>query len=506
MMKNNLGFDNQQYLETQTESILKRMEQFHGKLYLECGGKLLYDYHASRVLPGFDPNVKIQVFKKLKDKIDVIICIYAGDIERKKIRADFGITYDVDTLKMIDDFSDYGLRVKGVVITRYEGQPSATQFKNLLERKGISVYTHSKTHGYPTDVDLIVSEDGYGANEYIETERPIVIVTAPGPGSGKLATCLSQLYHDNKNNIESGYAKFETFPVWDVPLNNLVNVAYEAATADLGDINRIDHFHLDAYGEKVVNYNRDLDAFPLLTRIIEKISGKKSIYKSPTDMGVNRISSGIIDIKVCEEASRMEIIRRYFRASVEYALGFGTQQTIENLELLMQNHNIKITDRPVVAAAEEKRQAGIKEGKGSENVIAAAAMQLSNGDMITGINSQILHESAALVLNAIKALAGIPDSIDLIPNDILHSISSMKRNVLSSKGVSLDVDEVLIALSVSAASNPAAEAGIKQLKNLRGADAHLTHIPANGDEAGLRKLGINLTSNATFATKQMMNK
>lgn len=505
-MNNNLGFDNQQYLETQTESILKRMEQFHGKLYLECGGKLLYDYHASRVLPGFDPNVKIQVFKKLKDKIDVIICIYAGDIERKKIRADFGITYDVDTLKMIDDFTEYGLRVKGVVITRYEDQPSATQFKHLLERKGIAVYTHSKTHGYPTDVDLIVSENGYGANEYIETERPIVIVTAPGPGSGKLATCLSQLYHDNKNNIESGYAKFETFPVWDVPLNNLVNVAYEAATADLGDINRIDHYHLDAYGKKVINYNRDLDAFPLLTRIIEKISGKKSIYKSPTDMGVNRISSGIIDNKICEDASRMEIIRRYFRASVEYALGFGTQKTIENLELLMQNHNIKITDRPVVAAAEEKRQKGIETGKGAENVVAAAAMQLSNGSMITGINSQILHESAALVLNAIKSLAGIPDSIDLIPNDILHSISSMKRNILSSKGVSLDVDEVLIALSVSAASNPAAQAGIKQLKNLRGADAHLTHIPANGDEAGLRKLGINLTSNATFATKQMMNK
>lgn len=506
MMKNNLGFDNQRYLETQTDSILKRMEQFHGKLYLECGGKLLYDYHASRVLPGFDPNVKIQVFEKLKDKIDVIICIYAGDIERKKIRADFGITYDVDTLKMIDDFSDYGLRVKGVVITRYEDQPSAAQFKQLLERKGIAVYTHSKTKGYPTDVDLIVSEQGYGANQYIETERPIVIVTAPGPGSGKLATCLSQLYHDNKNGIESGYAKFETFPVWDVPLNNLVNVAYEAATADLGDINRVDHFHLEAYGEQVINYNRDLDAFPLLTRIIEKISGTKSIYKSPTDMGVNRISSGIIDNKICEDASRIEIIRRYFRASVEYALGFGTKKTIENLQVLMQNHNIKITDRPVVAAAEAKRQEGIERGKGSESVVAAAAMQLSNGEMITGLNSQILHESAALILNAIKSLAGIPDSIDLIPNDILHSISSMKQDVLASKGVSLDVDEVLIALSVSAASNPAAEAGIKQLKNLRGADAHLTHIPANGDEAGLRKLGINLTSNATFATNQMMNK
>jgi uncharacterized protein (UPF0371 family) len=506
MMKNNLGFDNQRYLETQTDSILKRMEQFHGKLYLECGGKLLYDYHASRVLPGFDPNVKIQVFKKLKDKIDVIICIYAGDIERKKIRADFGITYDVDTLKMIDDFTDYGLRVKGVVITRYEEQPSAAQFKQLLERRGISVYTHKKTKGYPTDVDLIVSEEGYGANEYIETERPIVIVTAPGPGSGKLATCLSQLYHDNKNGIDSGYSKFETFPVWDVPLNNLVNVAYEAATADLGDINRLDHFHLEAYGKKVINYNRDLDAFPLLKRIIEKISGKECLYKSPTDMGVNRISAGIIDNDICENASRMEIIRRYFRASVEYALGFGTQQTIENLQILMQNHGIKLEDRAVVKESEAKRLEGIERNKGSENVVAAGAMQLSDGTIITGLNSPILHESAAMVLNAIKKLAGIPDSIDLIPNNIIQSISSMKHNVLSSKGVSLDVDEVLIALSVSAASNPAAEAGIKQLKNLRGADAHLTHIPANGDETGLRKLGINLTSNAKFATKQMMNK
>lgn len=504
MMKNNLGFDNQRYLENQTESILNRMEQFHGKLYLECGGKLLYDYHASRVLPGFDPNVKFQVFNKLKDKIDVIICIYAGDIERKKVRADFGITYDVDTLKMIDDFTSNGLRVKGVVITRYEEQPSATQFKQLLERRGINVYTHKKTKGYPTNVDLIVSEEGYGANEYIETERPIVIVTAPGPGSGKLATCLSQLYHDYKRGTESGYAKFETFPVWDLPLKHLTNVAYEAATADLGDINRVDHFHLEAYGKTAINYNRDLDAFPLLKRIIEKITGTETFYKSPTDMGVNRISAGIINDEICQEASKQEIIRRYFRSTCEYALGFGTEEAIEKILLLMENNNIKIEDRLVVTAAKNKKLEGEALGKGNKGVVSAAALQLHDGKMITGLNSPILHSSSALILNAIKTLAGIPDSIDLIPNNIIQSIRSMKQDVLGGRRVSLDVDEVLIALAVSAASNPAAEAGIKQLKNLRGTDAHLTHIPANGDEAGLRKLGINVTSNPKFASKQMV--
>ncbi len=499
------GFDNQRYLEKQTQAILERMEKFHGKLYLECGGKLLYDYHASRVLPGFDPNVKIEVFKKLKDKIDVIICIYAGDIERKKIRGDFGITYDVDTLKMIDDFSNYGLRVKAVVITRYEEQPSATQFKQLLERRGISVYTHKKTKGYPTDIDLIVSEEGYGANSYIETDREIVIVTAPGPGSGKLATCLSQLYHDHQRGLDSGYAKFETFPVWDLPLNHLTNVAYEAATADLGDINRIDHFHLEAYGETSINYNRDLDAFPLLKRIIEKITAKKSFYKSPTDMGVNRIAQGIIDDDICQEASKQEIIRRFYRSSCEYAMGFGTKDAVDKEILLMEDYNIKLTDRSVVTAAKSKREEGISLKKGSGGIVSAAALKLANDNIITALNSELLHSSSALILNAIKTLAGIPDEIDLIPKSIIESIKTMKQELLKSNRVSLDVDEVLIALAVSAASNPAAEAGMKHLNQLIATDAHLTHIPTGGDEAGLRKLGINVTSEPKYASKQLFN-
>jgi uncharacterized protein (UPF0371 family) len=499
------GFDNQKYLEKQTQAILERMEQFHGKLYLECGGKLLYDYHASRVLPGFNPNVKIEVFKKLKDKIDVIICIYAGDIERKKIRGDFGITYDVDTLKMIDDFSEYGLRVKAVVITRYEDQPSATQFKQLLERRGIAVYTHKKTKGYPTNIDLIVSEEGYGANSFIETDREIVIVTGPGPGSGKLATCLSQLYHDHKQGLKSGYAKFETFPVWDLPLNHLANVAYEAATADLGDINRVDHFHLEAYGVTAINYNRDLDAFPLLKRIVEKITRTKSFYKSPTDMGVNRIAKGIIDHKICEEASKQEIIRRYYRSSCEYAMGFGTQDAVDKEILLMEDYNIKTSDRPVVTASIEKRAEGFRLKKGTDGIVSAAALQLSPTLIVTGLNSPLLHSASALILNAIKTLAEIPDTMDLIPKNIIESIKTMKQELLGKSSVSLDVDEVLIALAVSAASNPAAEAGMKHLNKLRGTDAHLTHIPTGGDEAGLRKLGINVTSDPKYASKQFFN-
>lgn len=499
------GFDNQRYLEKQTQAILERMGMFKGKLYLECGGKLLYDYHASRVLPGFSPSVKIEVFKKLKDKIDVIVCIYAGDIERKKIRGDFGITYDVDTLKMIDDFTEYGLRVKAVVITRYEEQPSARNFKHLLERRGISVYTHTKTKGYPTNIDLIVSEEGYGANSYIETDREIVIVTGPGPASGKLATCLSQLYHDHKRGLDSGYAKFETFPIWDLPLNHLTNVAYEAATADLGDINRVDHFHLEEYGVTSTNYNRDIDAFPLLKRIIGKITGKQSFYKSPTDMGVNRISTGIVNDEICQEASKQEIIRRYYRTSCEFVMGFGTQESVDKEILLMEDYNIKLSDRHVVSASNKKRQYGIEKGKGNDGIVSAAAIELPNSNIVTGLNSPLLHASSALILNAIKTLAGIPDELDLIPKSIVESIKKMKKELLKDSRVSLDVDEVLIALAVSAASNPAAEAGMKHLSKLRGTDAHLTHIPTGGDEAGLRKLGINVTSEPKYASKQLFN-
>jgi len=504
MEKKTAGFDNQRYLEEQTQAISDRMKAFDGKLYLECGGKLLYDYHASRVLPGFDPNVKMRVFHSMKDKIDAVICIYAGDIEKKKIRGDFGITYDADALKMVDDFTDWGIQVKAVVITRYEEQPAAVQFKNMLERRNINVFTHRKTKGYPTHIDLVVSDEGYGANSYIKTERPIVIVTGPGPGSGKLATCLSQLYHDYRNGQKSGYAKFETFPIWNLPLQHPVNVAYEAATADLGDINRIDHFHLDAYGSTAVNYNRDLDAFPLLRRIIEKITGGTSFYKSPTDMGVNRCGFGITDDAAVREASRQEIIRRYFRATCEYAMGIGSSETIDRIKLIMDELNLSAEDRIPVSPAHRARKLGIEKGKGKDGIVSSAALLLHDGTLITGTNSNILHASSALILNAIKHLAGIPDSIDLIPKNIMNSIQLLKRDILSGRRISLDVDEVLIALAMSATSNPAADAGLKQLKKLRETEAHLTHIPTHGDEAGLRKLGINVTSEPKFASKLLL--
>ncbi len=503
-MKELTGFDNTRYLQEQTAAILERMYQFSGKLYLECGGKLLYDYHASRVLPGFDPNVKVRVFQQVKDQIDVIICIYAGDIEKRKMRGDFGITYDADAMKMVDDFASWGLQVKAVVITRFEEQPAAIQFKNLLERRGLTVHTHKKTKGYPTNIDLIVSDEGYGANDYIVTDRPIVIVTAPGPGSGKLATCLSQMYHDHRRGNESGYAKFETFPIWNLPLKHPVNTAYEAATADLGDINRIDHFHLEAYGEKSVNYNRDLDAFPLLKRIIERITHKPSFYQSPTDMGVNRCGFGIINDEAVQEASRQEIIRRFYRASCEYAMGIGTSETIDRIKLIMDELDLEVSRRTAVTIAHDERRSAIAQHKGKDGIVSSAALILHDGTAIAGTNSEILHASSALVLNAIKHLAGIPEVIDLIPKSIMNSIQLLKRDILTGRRISLDVDEVLIALAMSATSNPAAEAGLQQLKRLRGTDAHLTHIPTHGDEAGLRKLGINVTSDPKFASKLLL--
>ncbi|RKZ30738.1 hypothetical protein DRQ36_04380, partial [bacterium] len=377
-MTNEIGFDNEKYLKEQTAAILERVERFNDKLYLEFGGKLLFDYHASRVLPGFDPNVKMRLLQELKDKIDVVLCIFAGDIERKKLRADFGITYDSDALKTIDDFADWGLKVTAVVITRYEGQPSAKAFKNKLERRGIKVYTHKFTKGYPNDVETIVSDEGYGANKYIATSKPIVVVTGPGPGSGKLATCLSQLYHEYKKGVEAGYAKFETFPIWNLPLNHKVNVAYEAATVDLKDVNLIDHHHLEAYNEKAVNYNRDIEAFPLVKRIIEKITGGESLYKSPTDMGVNRAGFGIVDDEVVQEAAHQEIIRRYFRCACEYAMGFVDKETLDRSRLIMEKIGAKVEDRRVVEPARKAAVDAEKKGKGNEGIYCGAAIELDD--------------------------------------------------------------------------------------------------------------------------------
>ncbi|MDP8299803.1 MAG: DUF1846 domain-containing protein [Candidatus Tantalella remota] len=498
-----VGFDNAKYLEEQSVAILERVKQYGDKLYLEFGGKIVYDFHASRVLPGFAPDVKMQLLQKLADKAEIIMCIYAGDIEKKKMRADFGITYDSDALRMIDELRSRGLALAGVVITRFEDQPSAKIFKNKLERRGVKVYTHRFTKGYPTDVDLIVSDEGYGANEYIETTKPLVVVTGPGPGSGKLATSLSQVYHEHKRGVNVGYSKFETFPIWSIPLKHPVNVAYEAATAEMRDFNLIDPFHLEAYGETSINYNRDVDAFPLLRRILERIMGEDTVYKSPTDMGVNRAGFGIVDDAVVAAAAKQEIIRRYFRYSCEYAMGFVDKETVDRAKLLVESINMKPEDRAVVAPAREAMQEGQKKGQGHDGIFCGAAIQLSDGTIVKGKNSPILHASSSLVLNAAKTLADLPDKIHLLSPATIESIGKMKEGLSNSKTISLDVEETLIALSISAATNLTAQLAMKKLKDLRGCDVHLTHMPTPGDEAGLRKLGINLTAEPNFATTSL---
>ena len=497
------GFDNQKYLKEQSRAILERINKQFNKLYLEFGGKLIYDYHATRVLPGFDPSVKMQLLHQLKDKIDVILCIYAGDIERNKMRADFGISYDNAALKTIDDLSEHDISVTAVVITRYEHQPAATTFKNKLERRGIRVYTHGFTKGYPTDVDTIVSAEGYGANPYIKTEKPIVVVTGPGPNSGKLATCLSQLFHEYKRGINASYAKFETFPIWNLPLKHPVNVAYEAATADLRDVNMIDHFHLAAYNQSAVNYNRDIKAFPLLKRIIERITGKPSIYQSPTDMGVNRAGLGIINDTVVQEAAKQEIIRRYFRYAIEYATGLIDRETVDRAELIMKELNLESTDRKVVLPARMAAREAREQNKGNEDIFCGAAIELKDGIIITGKNSSLMHSTASMTLNAVKFLAKIPDNIHLLPQNIIDSLKHLKKDVLKGKKVSLDLEEILIALGISATTNPMAQIVIEKLKELNGCEVHTSHIPTPGDAAGLRKLGVNATSDPKFPTSDL---
>ena len=502
-MVKKVGFDNEKYLSEQTHAILERVKQYDDKLYLEFGGKIVYDLHASRVLPGFAPDVKMQLLQKLADNAEIILCIYAGDIERKKMRADFGITYDVDALRMINELRKRGLQIAGVVITRFEDQPSAKVFKNKLERRGIKVYTHRFTKGYPTDVDLIVSDEGYGANEYIETTKPLVVVTGPGPGSGKLATSLSQVYHEHKRGVNAGYAKFETFPIWNLPLKHPVNVAYEAATADLKDFNMIDPFHLETYGDTAINYNRDVDAFPLLKRILEKIMGDDTIYKSPTDMGVNRAGFGIVDDEAVREAAKQEIVRRYFRSACEYAMGFVDKETVERSKLIVEEIGMKPEDRPVVTPAREAMLEGQREEKGHDGIFCGAAMQLSDGSIVTGKNSPIMHASSSLVLNAIKQVAELPDKIHLLSPATIESIGKLKKELAKNQTISLDLEETLIALSISAATDTTAQLAMEKLKELRGCDVHLTHMPTPGDEAGLRKLGVNLTSEPNFATNTL---
>jgi len=502
-MAKKLGFDNERYLEQQSEAILHRVNSSNNKLYLEFGGKLLFDYHASRVLPGFDPNAKIQLLQRLQSSADIILCIYAGDIERKKVRADFGITYDADALKLIDDLRTRDVEVTAVVITRFTGQPSATIFKNKLERRGVRVYTHAPTEGYPTDIDRIVSDEGFGANAYVETQRPLVIVTAPGPGSGKLATCLSQMYHDHKAGVKSGYAKFETFPIWNLPLEHPVNVAYEAATADLRDYNLIDPHHMKAYCETAVNYNRDVEIFPVLKHVLERITGAEAPYQSPTDMGVNRAGFAITDDEACCEAAKQEIIRRYFRYSCEYAMGLTDKGTVERIELLMEKLEVEPLGRPVVSAARKAAEQCEAGGKGHEGIYCGAALELADGTIITGKNSPLMHATSSLILNSIKQLAGIPDNIHLLSPTVIDSVGELKSGILGSRNVSLDLEETLIALSISAAMNDTAKRGMEKLKDLAGCEVHLTHIPTPGDEAGLRRLGGNLTTDPQFAGKTL---
>jgi uncharacterized protein (UPF0371 family) len=502
-MPSGIGFDNEKYLAQQSGEILRRIGQFGDKLFLEFGGKLLYDYHAARVLPGYDPNVKMRLLQTLKDQVDILLCIYAGDIEHKKMRADFGISYDADAFKLIDDLREWGLDVGAVVITRFDGQPSALQFKNKLERRGIAVYTHRFTRGYPTDVEMIVSEEGYGANSYIPTLKPIVVVTGPGPGSGKLATALSQLYHERKRGVAAGYAKFETFPIWNLPLKHPVNVAYESATADLRDVNVIDSHHLEAYNEKTVNYNRDVEAFPLLRRILEKITGAPCVYQSPTDMGVNRAGFGITDDGAVRAAAVQEIIRRYFRYSCEYAVGLSDKGTVERAELIMKEIGAKAEDRPVVLPARRAADEARARDGGNDGIFCGAALELPDGSVVTGKNSTTMHAAACLIINTAKHLAGIPAQIDLLPKSIIESLSHFKRDVLNRKRLSLDLEETLSALSISGTHNPAAQTAIEKLKEVRGCDVHMTHIPTPGDEAGLRKLGLYLTSDPDFSTRRL---
>lgn len=502
-MASGSAFDNEKYIREQSAAILERTKKYDHKLYLEFGGKLLYDFHAARVLPGYDPNIKMRLLQELKDKADIILCICAGDIERKKIRADFGITYDSEALKLIDDLRNWGIDVLGVAITRYNEQPSAKLFKTRLERRNIKIFTHRFTKGYPTDIDLIVSDEGYGANDFIDSDKPLVIVTGPGPGSGKLATCLSQVYHEHCRGVGAGYAKFETFPIWNLPINHPVNIAYEAATADIRDYNLIDPFHLEAYNEKAVNYNRDMEVFPVLRRILKRIRGGNPDYQSPTDMGVNRVGFAITDDAIAREAAKQEIIRRYFRYRCEYVMGLTGRDTLQRVELLIEDLNLDLEYRSVIQPAHQAASESQQKNEGNEGIYCGAAIELKDGTIVTGSNSSNFHAASSLILNSIKHLAGIPQAIKLLPETIIASVSNLKTQILHEKTLSLDLVETLIALSISAPSNPVAQLAMEKLPELKGCEVHMTHMPTPGDEAGLRRLGVNLTTDPNFSSKDL---
>ena len=488
-----VGFDNEKYLEMQSKHILERINKFGGKLYLEFGGKLFDDFHASRVLPGFAPDSKIRMLTRLKDQAEIVIAINSADIEKNKIRGDLGITYDLDVLRLIDAFRGFGLYVGSVVLTRYTGQASADAFANKLQSLGVPVYKHYPIPGYPSNLKLIVSDEGYGKNDYIETNRKLVVVTAPGPGSGKMATCLSQLYHEHKRGVEAGYAKFETFPIWNLALKDSVNLAYEAATADLNDVNMIDPFHLEAYGETTVNYNRDVEIFPVGRACMERMLGSCP-YKSPTDMGVNMAGNCIFDADAVREAANNEIIRRYYEALCKRSRGEGDDNEVMKIELLMEQAGTSIADRACIAAAN---------ARADETGAPAAALELPDGRIVTGKTTSLLGASSALLLNALKLLAGIPKEVRLIPQNVIEPVQELKVGSLGNHNPRLHTDEILIALCVSAVTDENAKKAMEQLKRLQHCEAHSSVMLSSVDINIFKKLGVNLTCEPKYQTKKL---
>ncbi len=487
------GFDNDKYIKLQSQNIRDRIAMFGDKLYMEFGGKLFDDYHAARVLPGFEPDAKVKMLMELKDDAEIVVIISADAIEKNKRRGDLGITYDLDTLRLIDAFRGVGLFVGSVVITQFTSQPSAVAFEQRLKALGVKVYRHYPIKDYPSNLPYIVSEEGFGKNEYIETSRKLVVVTAPGPGSGKMATCLSQLYHDHKRGIEAGYAKFETFPIWNIPLSHPLNVAYEAATADLNDVNMIDPFHLEAYGKTAINYNRDIEIFPVLNAMLIQILGK-SPYNSPTDMGVNMAGYCIADDEAVRDASKLEVIRRYYNALVNVRQGMGSNVEVSKIELLMNQLGIKASDRKVIAAANKKAE---------QTNSPATAIELQNGKIITGKTSSLLGASSSMLLNCLKELAGIPDDIQLISHNIIEPIQNLKTGVLGNHNPRLHTDEVLLALSICAVTNDVAKKALEQAPKLRGLEAHSSVILSRVDEQVFKKLGVNITFEPKYQTKKL---
>ena len=496
---NSIGFDNKKYLDAQTKKILERVDLFKGKLYLEFGGKLCFDFHAARILPGYDPNVKVSLLRELGDKKEIIYCVSAKAIQDGKLRGDFGLTYDNVTLKTIEDFENLGLKISCVVINMYAGEKKAEVFKNYLERLGVRVYTSPMIEGYPNDVEIAVGENGFGKFPFIETTKPIVIITGAGPCSGKMATGLAQVWHHLKNGSQAGFAKFETFPIWNLPLKHPVNVAYEAATADLGDFNLVDPFHLEAYKVAAINYNRDVENFGIMKRMINKIAAgvnHMSKYNSPTDMGVNMAKEGIVADAVVQEASKQEIIRRWFRYSKEFTTGSGTKDAVDRTEKILNEMSLKPTDRKVVGPARLTAEATKEKGEGHKGIFCGAAIELQDGTVIVAHNSPLFHAEAAVTIKAVKKLANLPEDIHLLPPNIMQNIGKMKKDICGIDSPSLNVDEMLMVLSAGVGMNPVAEKAIEMLKKLEGCEMHFTHLPSPGDESGLRKLKVNYTTDS----------